>query len=36
VITIETASSDRVDNMMVFTARALQLLDEALQQPMTA
>jgi nicotinamide mononucleotide (NMN) deamidase PncC len=29
VITIETASSDRVDNMMVFTARALQLLDEA-------
>jgi len=36
VITIEMASSDRVDNMMVFTARALQLLDEALQQPMTA
>ena len=36
VLTIETGSTDRVGNMVVFASRALELLDEALQQPMTA
>ncbi|TXH62690.1 MAG: CinA family protein [Burkholderiaceae bacterium] len=36
VITIETGSADRLANMVVFAQRALLLLDEALQQPMTA
>jgi len=36
VLTIETGSADRVGNMVVFARRALELLDEALQQPMTA
>ena len=36
VITIETGSADRLANMVVFAQRALLLMDEALQQPMTA